>query len=308
MAEERSNTSPDGTAVHVTAKSGNLDRGVDTILEALLGETHEGLLNNLVGEGLGVVHIAELRGNLSERGGLGVGQVVVVQKTGIRLLHKFAGWGVESHVVKAVKVSLARLAVGVAVDSLLGLTTAVIAVGSIESLGVASEGVVAIDVRVLAGKIGLVEIVNVLHVGTTQSRLNNDGGVGANKHSNGTSTTSRTSITLGVEGNITGNDDSVTAVPSGRLNPVDGVEESVGTTIASVDGVNTLEVGVVAEKLHQNSLDGLGLVEDGLSTNLNTTDGVGVDVVVLKKTGSNSQGKGVDICNCESGHCSPQKK
>ena len=47
-ANQTGETTPDATTVHVTAVGGDLDGGVDTLLEALLGEGHEGLLNNLV--------------------------------------------------------------------------------------------------------------------------------------------------------------------------------------------------------------------------------------------------------------------
>ena len=61
------------------------------------------------------------------------------------------------------------------------------------------------------------------------------------------------------------------------------VEEGIGSAVAGVDRVNTLEVRVVAKQLHQDTLDGLGLVEDGLSTDLEAADRVGVDVVVLQE-------------------------
>jgi hypothetical protein len=154
---------------------------------------------------------------------------------------------------------------------------------------------VTINVGVLAGKVGLVEIVGVLHVGTTQTGLGDDGGVGADQHSDGTGTTSGAGIALGVESDITGNDNSIAAVPSGRLNPVDGVENSVGTTVAGVNGVDTLDVGVVAKELHKNTLDRLGLVEESLGTNLEETNRVGVDVVVLEELRGSGKSERVDI-------------
>lgn len=188
------------------------------------------------------------------------------------------------------------MAVGGTVGLLLGLTLAVVAVGSVESLGVAVDGVVAVDVGVLAGQVGLVEVVGMLHVGTTQAGLDDDGGVRADKHGNGTSTTSRAGSTLGVESNVAGNDNGVTTIPGRGLDPVDRVEEGVGTTIAGVDGVDTLEVGVVAKQLHENRLDRLGLVEDGFSADLDTADRVLVDVVFFEEVGGDGQGHGVDVC------------
>lgn len=297
-ADQTGQATPDTATVHVTAVGGNLDAGVNTLLEALLGESHEGLLKNLVGQGLLVVHVAELRSDLSKGRRVGIGEVVVVEETSVRLLDKLAGGRVESKVIETVEVGLGRvITVGDAVGavSLLGLTLAVGAVGGIESLGVAVDGVVAINVGVLAGEVGLVEIVGVLHVGTTQTGLGNDRGVGTDQESDSTGTTSGASIALGVESNITGNDNSIATVPSGRLNPVDGVENSVGTTVASVDGVDTLDVGVVAKELHKNTLDRLGLVEKSLGTNLEVTNRVGVDVVVLEKLGGSGKSERVDI-------------
>jgi hypothetical protein len=222
----------------------------------------------------------------------------VVEETSIRLLDKLASGRVESKVVETVEAGLGRvLTVGGAVGAigLLGLTLAVGAVGGIESLAVAVDGVVAINVWVLAGKVGLVEIVGVLHIGTTQTGLGNNRGVGADQESDGTGTTSGASIALGVESDITGNDNGIATVPSRRLNPVDGVENSVGTTVAGVDGVDTLDVGVVAKELHKNTLDRLGLVEKSLGTNLEETNRVGVDVVVLEELRGSGKSERVDI-------------
>jgi hypothetical protein len=291
-------TTPDTATVHVTAVGGDLDGRVDTLLEALLGESHEGLLNDLVGQGLLIIHITELRSNLSERRRVSVGEVVVVEETSIRLLDKLASRRVESKVVESVEAGLGRvITVCGAIGAIgqLGLTLAVGAVGGIEGHGVAVERVVTINVGVLAGKVGLVEIVGVLHVGTTQTGLSNDRGVGADQESDSSSTTSGASIALGVESNITGNDDSIATVPSGRLNPVDGVENSVGTTVASVDSVDTLDVGVVTKQLHKHTLDRLGLVEEGLGANLEVTNGVGVDVVVLEELRCSGKGERVDV-------------
>jgi len=297
-ADQTGQTTPDTATVHVTNVGGDLDGRVDTLLEALLGKSHEGLLDNLVGQRLLVVHVTELRSDLSKGGSVSVGKVVMVKETSVRLLDKLAGRRVESKVVEAVEAGLGRIVtVGDAVGAigLLSLTLAVSAVGGIKSLGVAVDGVVTINIGVLAGKVGLVEIVGVLHVGTTQTGLGDDRGVGADQHSDGTGTTSGAGIALGVESDITGNDNSIAAVPSGRLNPVNGVENSVGTTVAGVNGVDTLDVGVVAKKLHKNTLDRLGLVEKSLGTNLEETNRVGVDVVVLEELRGSGKSERVDI-------------
>lgn len=304
-ADQTSQTTPDTAAVHVTAHSSNLNGGGNTLLEALLGEGHEGLLDNLVGQRLLVIHVTELRGHLGKGRGVSVGEVVMVEESGIRLLDKLAGRSVESKVVEAVKVGLVGIAVSdtvgavSAVGGLLGLTLAVLAVGRVKSLGVAVDRVVTIDVGVFAGQVGLVEVIGVLHVGAAQARLDNDGSIGADEQSDSTSATSRTSVALGVESNVTSNNNTITAVPGRGLDPVDSVENGVGATVAGVDSVDTLDVGVVAKKLHKDGLDRLGLVEQSLGTDLKTANGVGVDVVVLEELGSDGKGERVDVCQAQ---------
>ena len=116
--------------------------------------------------------------------------------------------------------------------------------------------------------------------------VKHDGCIGTNEDSTGTSSTGRSGSTLSVHSDVTGNDDSVATVPGVGLHPVDGVEEGSSTTVAGVLGVDTLNVEVagLSEEVHEGSLDGLGLVNDGLSANINTTNGLGVDVVLFEET------------------------
>ena len=109
---------------------------------------------------------------------------------------------------------------------------------------------------VLAGQVGLVEVVGVLDVGTTETGLEGKRSVRANEHGNAASTTSGPGSALAVEGNVTSNDNGVAAVPRRGLDPVDGVEKSVGAAVAGVDSIHTLNVGVAGglEKLHQHTL------------------------------------------------------
>lgn len=303
MGDQASQTSPNSGSVHVTAESGNLESGLDALSEALLGQTHEGLLHVLVSERSGVVQITELRSHFGESRVSGVGEVVVVQHTSEGLLHQLAGGGVVAEVVKTVQGSLGIVlggAVGTVLDLLLqGLLTSIVGlVAGVDSLGVASEGEVAVHDGVLAGQVGLEEVVGVGDVGGTETRLEHNRGVGADQHGDTASTTGRASSTLGVQGNVTANNDGISAIPSRGLEPVDAVENSVGATVASIDVVNTLNVGVSvrSQKLHQDGLDGLGLVQQGLGTDLQTANGVGVDVVLAKKGGEGGQGNGVDVC------------
>lgn len=219
----------------------------------------------------------------------------MVQQSGVRFLHELASRGVESKVVEAVEGSLASIGtVGIAIGKL-GLALAVITVGSIQGLCVAVNGVVPIDVGVLAGQVGLVKVIGVLHVGASQAGLHNNRGIRADQHSHGTGTARRTSIALGVQSNIASNDNGITAVPGRGFYPVDTVEQGVGTAVASIDGVDAFEVGIVTEQLHQNRLDRLGLVQNGLGANLQATNRVGVDVVLLEQVRGDGKGKRVNV-------------
>lgn len=120
-----------------------------------------------------------------------------------------------------------------------------------------------------------------------QLTLDNQGGVGANKHGASTHTTDRTSRTLLVDSNVTGEHDGVSAVPGFTLHPVDGVEESGGGAVASVLGVDTLDIVVTGsvEEVHEDGLGGLGFVNQGLGSDVKTADGGGVDVVLGEQLG-----------------------
>jgi hypothetical protein len=300
VAKQASKTTVDGSSVHVTTLGGDLETGVDTLSEALLGQTHEGLLNDLVRERLLVVEIAKLGGNLGEGGVGGVGQEVVVEHAGERLLDKLASRSMEKDVVEAVERGLGLIGdtIGAVGLSLEGLFASIVGlVAGIDSLGVALEGVVAVDNGVLAGQVGLVEVVGVGEVGGTETGIEDNRGIRSNDHSNATSTAGGTGSTSGVQGNITGDDDGITTIPGGGLNPVDAVEHGVGTAVAGVDVVDTLDVGVSvgSEQLHEDGLDGLGLIQKGLSADLESANGLRVDVVLVHEGGEGGQGHGVDV-------------
>ena len=148
------------------------------------------------------------------------------------------------------------------------LTSIISLVALINSLSIASVGEMTIDIGVLAGQVGLVEIVDVADVAGAETRLKYDRSIGTNDHGDTSSSTSRTSCALGVQSNITADDDSVTAIPGRRLDPVDAVEDGVGASVAGVDSVDTLNVGVTRlfEKLHENGLDRLGLIQESLGS------------------------------------------
>lgn len=91
-----------------------------------------------------------------------------------------------------------------------------------------------------------------LHVTAAESWLNDNRGVRADEHGDSAGAAGGAGVTLGVQGDVTGDDDGVAAVPARGLNPVDGVEEGVCAAVAGVDGVDALDVGVGAEELHEH--------------------------------------------------------
>lgn len=130
----------------------------------------------------------------------------------------------------------------------------------------------------LGGEVRLVKVVDVGHVGsmdgcrTDRTRrsaplrrltsragreltLQGQGGIGTDEQGDCTSSTNRPGTSRGVDGNITRDNEGVAAVPARALDPVDGVEERGRSTVASVLGIDTLDVRVGAKEVHE---DGLG--------------------------------------------------
>lgn len=267
--------------VGVTDVGGSNNTGVELSLGILLHVAHEGLLDVTVGQAL---LIGEVSNTLGEIGGLeGANSVVVVSHTAVTLGDKLAGGHMEGTGTKLLSTLLSGARLG-----------QVLAVSLVESLGIASKGVVAIDDRVLRGEVRLIEVVSVLHVGTVLG-VEHKGSIRTNQHGDGTASTGRAGSTLGVDGNITGNNNSVTSIPGSGLNPVNSIEEGISTTVAGVVSVDTLDVGVIAHELHKHRLHTLTLVQKSLGTDLETTDILGVQVVLLKKLSENSEGDGVHI-------------
>ena len=290
VADQASQTRVDGSGVHVTAESGDLKTRLHTLGEALLGQGHEGLLDGLISQGCSIVEIAQLRGDLGESGVRGVREVVVVKHTAVRLLHKLASRGMEQDVVEAVQGGLGLLndSIGAILIGLEDLLAGIVGlVASVDRLSVALERELAVHHGVLAGEVRLIEVVGVGKIRAAKTGLDDNGGIRTDQHSHTASTTSGTSSTLGVQGNITADDNGITTVPGGRLEPVETVEDGVGTTVAGIDSVDTLNVGVAVwgKQLHQDRLDRLGLVQKGLSADLEAADGLGVDVVLVHEGG-----------------------
>jgi hypothetical protein len=218
------------------------------------------------------------------------------------LLDKLAVRGVEAEVVERVDGNVLQLTFATAETLRLLATERIVRL--LEGVGVAGLGEGSVDLRVFGGEVGLVEVVDVGHVGSVdgcrgrrislneekgrmeeskERTLENEGSVRADEHSDGSSTTNRSRTTLSVDSDVTSDDNGVTTVPRARLDPVDSVEKGGGSSVASVLRVDTLDVRVAGEEVHEDGLDGLGLVDQGLGSDVETTDGRGRDLVLVEK-------------------------
>lgn len=79
-----------------------------------------------------------------------------------------------------------------------------------------------------------------LGMSSSESSFDDQRGVGANQHNKGSATSSRTSRSSFVDGNVGSNDESESAVPSAAFNPVESVKKGIGSSITSIDVVGTL--------------------------------------------------------------------
>jgi hypothetical protein len=125
-----------------------------------------------------------------------------------------------------------------------------------------------------------------LYVPAAELTLEDQRSIRPNQHCTSSSTSRRPRRSLSVDSDVSTEDDGVSSVPRRRLDPVNGVEEGGSRTVAGVLGVDTLNVGVAVglEEVHEDGLDRLGLVDDGLGTDVDSTDRLGVDVVLGEET------------------------
>lgn len=220
-----------------------------------LGELHHGALETLVVVRL--LRVGKL-GIVLDRGVdlvLGVLEHVVVGHAAESLLNQLAVGGVEDRVVEILGLDQ-LLGVGAVT---LGVLLGEEAVAGIDGANVAGVGEVSIDGGVFRGELGLVEIPEMVHVSGTDTLVKDKGGVGSDQDGDGTGTTGGTGGALGVGGDISSDDNGEATVPGGGLDPVDGVENGSGTTVAGVLGVDTLNIVVAGllEEGHQDGLDRL---------------------------------------------------
>lgn len=97
--------------------------------------------------------------------------------------------------------------------------------------------------------------------------------------------------------NTTKDTKGLRTVPRTGLHPVDGVEEGGRAAVAGVGGVDALHVRVagVLEQLHEDRLDRLGLVDDGLRADLQPADAVVGQAVALHQPLDHRQAQRVDV-------------
>lgn len=299
VGEQRAQTGVDTGAVHVAAHGWQLNSWLNLLGKSLLGKTHESLFDGLIGDRGLVGEVFQFGWDIGKNWVGWVLEVIIVQEASVRFGNKFASWCVEGHVVEAIKrcLELCMRAVCAAVCNCLQLCLAFVVclVARIYGLGVALDGELAIDDGVLARKIRLVEIIGVGDVAATLTRLEDDWSIWANEESDHARTSSRSGVPLLVESDITSDNDSVAAVPAGGLDPVHGVKNGVGSAVACIDGVDTLNICVVLEQLHKNRLDRFGLVQESLGSHLQPANGVQVDVVLFDERGEDGEGEGVDV-------------
>ena len=266
VRQQRNERRVDAGAVHVAAHGRHGDGGLDASGKLLLRQGDEGLFDVLVGQRRGVVEVSQLGGDVGEERVGRVGEEVVVEQARIRLGDELAGRSVEANMVEAIEgrvdgLVLAYTVQGCAVDVSaveLGFALVVATIAVVDGFGVAFDGEVAVHDRVLGGEVGLVEVVGVRDVGAAETRFKGQRCVGTDEHGNAASTTRRAGVAFLVQGNVARHDDCVAAIPGGGLDPVDRVEECIGTAVAGVHRVHTLDVCVARlfEELHEDGLDG----------------------------------------------------
>ena len=168
---------------------------------------------------------------------------------------------------------------------------------------VSGDGPRAVDGGVLGREIGLVKVPSVGNVSTVNGwkvershvqrhitsalTLNDQRRVGADQQGASAHTPDGSGAALLVNGDITAHDNRVSSVPRLALDPVDAVEERGGGAVTGVLVVDTFNVvvAVLGEEVHEQGLGGLGLVDQGLGSDIESTDREGVDVVLFKQRG-----------------------
>ncbi len=298
VREQAAEAAVHACAVHVAAHGRDFDRRLHAGCEALLGESHERLLDRLIRQRGRVVNLLHVRWDIGEERIGRIGEIVVVEKAGVRLGHQLAGGGVEAYMIESVKrsldggvsgrfldISVRNGTVGLGLVPRGFLTCVVRLVARVDGLGITLDGKLPVNHGIFARQVRLVKIVSVLDVGGSQTRLEDQRSIGSDEHRHAASTTGRPGVALFVERDVARDDNGIPAVPSRGLHPVNGIEDCVRSAVASIDGVDAFDVGVATlfEQLHQNGLDRLGLVENGLRSHFQPSNGTRIDLVLAEQ-------------------------
>ena len=93
-------------------------------------------------------------------------------------------------------------------------------------------------------------------MGSTKSSVQNEWSVWSDEHGHSPSTSCRPCISGRVDGDVGAHGHCVTAIPIGRLDPGDAVEEGSCAAVAGVSRVDALYVCVAAafKQLHQKMI------------------------------------------------------
>jgi len=80
----------------------------------------------------------------------------------------------------------------------------------------------------------------------------------------------------------------IATIPGRTLNPVDGIEQRGSRTIACILRVNPLNIWIIREEVHKDSLNTFTLVNDSLRADVQTPNGHWINVEFFHETGHDS--------------------
>ena len=109
--------------------------------------------------------------------------------------------------------------------------------------------------------------------------------VRSNQHCTSSHPSYRSRTPFLVNGNVPTHDDCVPSIPRFGLDPVNAIEQRRSGTITRILVVDAFDVMVAGrgEEVHQEGFGRFGFVDKSFGTDVETTDGFGVDVVFLEE-------------------------
>ncbi|KAG6549313.1 hypothetical protein Mapa_009299 [Marchantia paleacea] len=216
-------------------------------------------------------------------------QVVVVHEAGETLLDELVVWGMADDIIDVCERQRSAF--------LLRILATETTVAEVEGLQVASRGELPIHDRVFAGQHGFVKIISVRHLTRSVAAFHHEWGIRPNQHCDGSGAPGGSGRALGVNRNIGGDDEPQSPIPAGALDPIDAVEQSCGSTVARIRGIHALDITISAllEKLHQIGLDGLTLIDDGFTADLEAPNGIRRHSILLHQRLDDGQAHGNHI-------------